>query len=421
MSTQKNATTYNMVIGDDIGNGCVKGCISVNGGNPECFDFQSVVAYDRKSKKSVVNDADIKYVIDDIFNHMEVSFNTSATSTDVSSSMHYLIGEAALSKGFISEFDMNSGKSKADDDISIMLTLSSIAGKALQTYFNENNKIPEEVLSVNGTITLALPIAEYVKGGDETYKRKLLNPEQSEHIVTIHNFQVPVTVKIVFSKVAVFAEGSAAQFAINSFDLNILESMLDETRQNGMNINGITSKHIVEAENTIGIDIGDGTVNFPVFTDGKFDNNRSSSINGGHGKILEEAVEDLEENFNMPFRSRKELSSFLNNPPAPDAAPTKINRYNLVAEVVENHEIELTKAIAKKLHDIKRQMPQLEAIFVYGGGATPVKKYLFPRLIDCATIGDTSDMIPVLYMDSNYSRFLNRQGLFTVANVIANA
>ena len=58
---------------------------------------------------------------------------------------------------------------------------------------------------------------------------------------------------------------------------------------------------------------------------------------------------------------------------------------------------------------------------MYGGGATPVKKYLFPRLIDCATIGDTSDMIPVLYMDSNYSRFLNRQGLFNVANVIANA
>lgn len=133
-------------------------------------------------------------------------------------------------------------------------------------------------------------------------------------------------------------------------------------------------------------------------------------------------MEDLSDNYGLDGFTRKDLSSFLNNPPANDAAPSKRQRYNIVAQVVENHENELANAIIRKLTKIKAKMPQLDAIFVYGGGATPVKEYLYPQLIKNAVIGTNSDlMVPVIYMNSNYSRFLNREGLFTVANAIAEA
>ena len=413
---EKTTSTYQMIIGDDIGNGCVKGSIKVNAGKLERFDFQSVVALDRKSKKSAIDESDIKNIIDDIFNTMEVSFDSPAIMK-APRNAHYLVGESALSKEFIMEFDVSDNQSKAEKDVSSMLTLATIAGKALQTYYAENKTLPEEVITVDGLLAMALPIAEYVKGYDETYKKKLLN---SDHIVTIHNFQIPITVKIRFSNVGVLAEGSAAQFAINKLTPELLNGMLDEARKNGMNLDGIEARHIIAAESTIGIDIGDGTVNFPVFTNGKFDKNRSDSINSGHGKILEEAAEDLRDNYELDF-NRKDLSSFLNNPPDENAAPSKLQRYKLVAEVVENHEIELAEAICKKLNRIKGKMPQLDSIFVYGGGATPVQPYLYSRLIDCAKIGNSDMMVPVLYLDSEFSRFLNREGLYTVAEAIAES
>lgn len=416
-NNNKSALTYHMVCGDDIGNGCVKGCIKVNDGNLEKFDFQSVCASDTKSKKPIVDETDIKNTINDIFNHMELSFTSPAVL--LSNNTRYLFGESALSKDFSMEFDVHSSKSKAEDDLSSMLTLGTLAGKALQTYYNENNTLPEEILNVEAIVAMALPIAEFVKGFDDVYKKKLLN---AEHIVTFHNFQIPITVKITITAMEVLAEGSAAQYAISTLTSGILTTMLDQARKDGMKLDGIEAKHITEAQSTIGIDIGDGTVNFPVFTNEAFDRNRSGSINSGHGKILEEAVEDLSDNYGLDGFTRKDLSSFLNNPPANDAAPSKRQRYNIVAQVVENHENELANAIIRKLTKIKAKMPQLDAIFVYGGGATPVKEYLYPQLIKNAVIGTNSDlMVPVIYMNSNYSRFLNREGLFTVANAIAEA
>jgi hypothetical protein len=55
-----------------------------------------------------------------------------------------------------------------------------------------------------------------------------------------------------------------------------------------------------------------------------------------------------------------------------------------------------------------------EAIYVYGGGANGVKNALYPQLVE-AVSDDEGNSIPVIYLDSSYSRDLNRNGLFQVA------
>ena len=57
-----------------------------------------------------------------------------------------------------------------------------------------------------------------------------------------------------------------------------------------------------------------------------------------------------------------------------------------------------------------------EVVYVYGGGATPVRESLYPKLIKAIqrTFGEDAFM-PVLYLDSSYSRCLNRDGLYLLA------
>jgi plasmid segregation protein ParM len=59
---------------------------------------------------------------------------------------------------------------------------------------------------------------------------------------------------------------------------------------------------------------------------------------------------------------------------------------------------------------------QIEVIYVYGGGASSLKQWLYPLLIDASRDFAAGSDFPILYLDSKYSRYLNREGLFDVAS-----
>ena len=61
----------------------------------------------------------------------------------------------------------------------------------------------------------------------------------------------------------------------------------------------------------------------------------------------------------------------------------------------------------------------VEVVYVYGGGASPVQSLLHPELV--AVSRDFSNEFPILYLDSTYSRFLNREGLMWIATEVAKA
>ena len=57
----------------------------------------------------------------------------------------------------------------------------------------------------------------------------------------------------------------------------------------------------------------------------------------------------------------------------------------------------------------------IEVIFVFGGGATPLEWSLFGKLQARISEFGKDNMIPIVYLDSAFSRFLNVQGLYQVA------
>lgn len=400
----------NVIAGLDIGNGYVKGSASGGVGvKPTSIDFISGVAYETNPADLKVAGEAVPSTVDNIFNEMEVSFDTPL----VKDSIHRLFGTRGVSSGnSLEEFDVNSIMSKAQQPLSAILVLGCIAGKALQLYYGAHHSLPDETVPVTAGLGLALPISEFKK----FRKQYADNLKGYKHLVCIHNFEHSVRFEITVNDVQVLAEGASAQYAIIDKGEPLMNAMLADARSNGEELEGITAKDVLAAGNTIGIDIGEGTVNFPVFQNGRFNADASVTLAKGYGTVLEKAVERLSSSF--PFSSRKVLSEFI------QSEPNALNRNrhnvakNIVIEEIKGFAQELCQSFIKVMG---RAGAYAEVIYVYGGGATPVKDILYSMLIDTANSMSGGLGYPILYLDSRYSRYLNREGLYLIAEKVAAA
>lgn len=176
-------------------------------------------------------------------------------------------------------------------------------------------------------------------------------------------------------------------------------------------LEGITGKDLVGAKNTLGIDIGEGTIDFAVFTNGRFNPDASSTMNQGYGTVLESTLAKLQEE-GYPYKSRKELSEFLHAEPSPFTR----KKWNYVSNVNQAEENRFGDVVAGEVSKVfSRVGGFIEVIFVFGGGATPLEWSLFQKLKDRVAEFGEDNLLPIVYLDSKFSRFLNVQGLYQVA------
>lgn len=408
----KNLKNMNMVAGLDIGNGYVKGSTSVNGQEKTTIDFMSGVAIQTNGHDIKTRKDDAETVIKDIFNEMECAFD----SPIIESNFHRLFGRRGVSSArSVKEFDVSSTMSKADDELSSVLVCGCLAGKALQAYFKETGTLPTDTIHVTvDVLTLALPITEY-KAKRKGYAQKF---KDGTHLVSIYNFEQPIRIEIDIVDVEVVAEGASAQYAIAAYGVPLMDALLTDLTQQGEKLDGITGADVLAAENTVGIDIGEGTVNFPVYQNGRFNPDVSMSFSKGYGTVLEQARERLDD-MGMPFQSRKSLADFLMKKPS----PLQQNRYNRVMDVVREECLGFAHEVGQEfLKVMSRVGSYTEVVFVYGGGSGPLKEFLHPELINLSKhFGGDDVSYPILYLNSMYSRTLNREGLFVIAKTLADA
>lgn len=400
-----------LLAGLDIGNGYVKGSVSIDGQAAEGIDYLSGVAIQTNSHGIKTKPEEAGALIADIFNHMEASLDSNA----VESKTVRLFGKRGVDSGkSIEEFDVSSTISKANQDLSGILVIGSLAGKVLQEYYKRNRALPTDIIQAEARIALALPITEY-KHYRQSYAERF---KTGTHMVSIHNFEHIIRVELTITDVQVTAEGASAQYAIVEKGPVLMDAMLADLRAHGESLEGVTAQDILAAKNTIGVDIGEGTVNFPVFQSGRFNADVSVSFAKGYGTVLEQARDRLTEK-GMTFPSRKALADFLVEP------PTRLQqkRYNTTMQVV-NEEIQgfVMELIQEFRKVMSRAGSYAEVIYVYGGGASPVKEALYKELLGVVrNLGGADMSYPVLYLDSRYSRFLNRQGLYIIAHKVAES
>ena len=401
-----------IVAGLDIGNGYVKGLVK----NMETD--QKAVQVDMPSASSVITNSNdvritdvtnIQRVVDDIFNEVECSIESPLIGN---SKTHTYIGKRAVKAGkSIQEFNLcDSRHSKSENELSCRLILSILAAKAFRDFYNDNKKLPEDPISVDVNLALALPIAEFKARRDT-----VINEYKSgTHQITIHNFEKDVVVKLNILKVQVAPEGASAHLAIVSKGPAFMNKLIEDMESRGLKMpEGITAADIVSAGGIVGIDIGEGTVNYPIYNDFEFNPDISTTLNKGYGVVLDEAAINLAREGRPEGASRKVLSEFLE---LNKNKPMKRAQYeSAMKKVAPEVDIFVEEIISHFVSVLDRAGAFIEVVYVYGGGATPVKEVLYPRLIKAIQncFGEEA-FVPVLYLDSSYSRYLNRDGLFLI-------
>ena len=408
--------------GADVGNGYVKSVIR----GVDASGNEQVDEVDIPSGVAIINrplhlpTADEQALIEvqrggeqSLFNNLDVSF----VSPMVPDQYRRLFGARGISAdGAFEEFDVVGHRSKAEQPLSKSLVMGLFAAKALRDHVRSTGALPaaDEVLSVEARVALALPITEYMHHRT-SYAAEFM---AGVHTVTVHNFATPVTVKLRFADVQVIAEGASAQYAITAKGEPLMKVMLADVRSRGIALEGIEPDDVLAAQHTIGIDIGEGTVNFPVFSSGKFNPDASTTFNKGYGSVLNRAIASMESaGFHAGFSSRKQLAAYLQAKPS----AMKRGQYDRVQGFVDSEIEFFADNVADQFGRVLGIVgPMTEVAYVYGGGSGPVKGALYPKLLAkvAEMSGDEESSFPVLYLDASYSRHLNREGLFIAAEAV---
>lgn len=416
--------TMRLTGGIDVGNGYVKGVICGEVGGEAVFDSidlpSAVVSTSRATPKVPEADAEARKVVveDDFYNRLAASFTTPLVGhADLRT-----FGRAALSTpgSKFTQFEVLGARSKADQELSFVLVLGIFAAKALRDHMREHGALPDHELRVTVRAGLALPIAEYVQRRS-AYAAQFVGPRGSAepvtvHLVTIKNFSTPVTVRLQFEDVQVLPEGASAQFAITDKGAPLAQALLDDLTASdpteAAKLSGVTAELLVGVRNTIGVDVGEGTVNFPVFTDGAFNSEAAGTLEQGYGTALTNALDRMSTSGDkdLRFKNRKTLADFLQQEPSVFLQ----GRFDRAAGFVLQEAEYLCDEIGSRFEDVLAEVGgTTEVVYVYGGGSGPIKQILRPVLQKAA------GGIPVLYLDAAYSRHLNREGLYLAANAVA--
>lgn len=398
--------------GLDVGNGYLKAALRGANDKIDKFDIPSGVALVTSAVDLATPDSAAVEVTKttSFFDELDLTF----TSSLVHVTHRHIFGRRALTAqtSRFEEFDVVSGISKAEQTLSKVLVLGLFAGKAVRDYVTEHGALPTSELSVEARVALALPIDEYREHRQsfaEGFKR-------GQHLVTVHNFDTPVSVRIEFVHVEVAAEGASAQFAIRELGVALADEMLKDVRAKSPSqtsaLEGITGKDIHDATSTVGIDIGEGTVNFPVYSGAKFNGDASRTFDKGYGTVLNNSLAPLKR-AKLPFNSRKALADYLLSTPGPLKRAEHAKVSAIVAEQAALFSEQVVEEFRKVLAEVGRST---EVVYVFGGGSGSVRPSLESKLLEVVPDGT-----PVLFLDVRYSRHLNREGLLIAAQMIESA
>lgn len=399
--------TITLVGGIDTGNGYTKA--TIRDADQTCplltRDLPSAVMAISSGTPKVprLDDSAVETLADNFVNQLDATFQ----SPLVARSDRRIFGRRALAipGSRFSEFAITGERSKADQELSTVLVLGLFAEAALQVYVHRHGALPDQQLQVDVYAGLALPIAEYVQRRS-AFATAFTGraSDRLAHTVTVNNFDTRVSVNLRFRAVRVLPEGASAQFAIIQYGAPLVDRMLaDLRRADERAFPGLDGETLVGYRNTVGVDVGEGTTNFPVFTDGAFSDEASTTLPEGFGTTLSAARDRLvSEGHLVNLRNRKQLADLLLREPSAVLA----ERHAVARATVDDEAVYLVADIADAFTEVLTAAGEAtEVVYVFGGGAGPIRHLLHPVLIERAP------GVPVLYLDARYGRDLNREGL----------
>ena len=397
---KSNDTSIHLISAHDGGNGYMKDAI-----NGTRTVFPSVLAAVTPGTEGLQidenNQDSVKGIIDHYLDNMDVTIQ----SKGVKNNDRYLVGKNASESGEpLITFNVSSVEGKSSSDISIICLLSLISYHALHDYYKKNNKLPQHLdVTVDKMIT-ALPIDEF----DSQEIRQIFSERFSKysHAVIINNFFHPITVNIDFKKVKIFPEGAIAIFGligdINGYYRN--DDLFKEFKQQN-NLKDFNGNSITQYGNILGIDIGDGTVDFSV-TDGMAPKPKfNSSILMGVGNVAERAVKALHKQYPViGYVNRQRFMEIANR--------DNSKKSQVFRSFLNNQMKTLEQLISQRVRTIYSQLDgEINMVVISGGGAAALKDHYQQTLIQELEEISLFGAPPVLWVGKEYTQTLNLDGL----------
>lgn len=403
MTTAKSKV---IVTANDLGYSSVKADI-----DDKELKFPSVMAQlrpqDVPAPAEINSDNEMEVYMNNFLDNMDVT----VASNTVKTASRFLIGQAAVNSGLsLRQLDINDYTGKSETDLSVILTLSMIAGRRVQEAYKNGEDITKE-LQTDAYMATALPVSEGKRdNARDAYAQRYLS---NKHVVTFHNFADPITVNITFKKVYVALEGETAQMIIASDMEGLSEGIKKDFDENYPELaEDVTVDDIIGAKNAVGIDIGGGTTDVVAIINGKANASASTSVPNGYGSVLQEAVRILQDR-QMNFEDRSQLQSFIEE----KVSPLRRGQQKAAQQVVDEQVGPLTDSIIDAASQTLRVARDTEVIFVYGGGSIPMKSNSDLRTRLAAKVKSFTGGydIPVVWIPQEYAQKLNLYGLEAIA------
>lgn len=393
-----------MKTANDLGYGSVKAIV-----DGKKIKFPSVFSVEREqdipSPVEFENKTQQDAYMEDFINRMDVTVSSSSIKTQG----RFMIGDNAVSRNLpLTHFDINDFAGKAESDYSLILTLSMIAGRAVEEAYKKGEDLSEPI-KVTTRMAVALPVKE--GSNIETKNMYRERYTGNNHQVTFHNFKNPITVTITFDKVFVATEGETAQFYISTGENeDLTKAIKDDFDRNYPDMASLVSaKDLISAKNVVSIDVGAGTVDIVVIVNGKALVVASFSLSEGYDNALEEALEVLRDK-KYNFNSVAELKDFLATKPS----PLNRARYEAVQKVVfAQIEPFCDRIVDEVSRSLRKAGANIEVVYVHGGGSIPMKDQSQLRTKLDAKLKDFNggQAVPVIWIDKKFAQVLNRDGL----------
>lgn len=353
--------------------------------------------YVRPTSKGFVQDVPGESLIPTLLSNIDVTVQ----SPSIKFNRRYYIGNRALnSKYQATEMNISLDK-KYNSDLPIINTLGTVAAKAVQDFYNKNQKIPQE-LDVTVDMLTALPVKQW---NPENAKKFSSRFTDGPHTVTVHINTENVLVKINFETVKVAPEGTPAIFsAIYNLDGELHKGEMFRLFKETYG-RDITGQYLIN-KRVAHVDVGDGTCDTPVSIGFNLDHTHVDGCNNGVGHAIKEAmVEFNDKHSSLTKLTRQKFSEYLkdtNHQYHQDAVEFFNESMVNQAEFIYDHFRSVLEAYDN----------EVDLFMVYGGGSIVMKDALFPLLKELADdLGKE-----LLWIPEEYAALMNTMGLQVLLN-----
>lgn len=378
--------SFNFKVGDDNGNS--EHDIYING---EVIKQPNVFAKMRILPTNL-EEINPEFIIKNIASNLLITIDSPSCKPGI-----YFIGQYALTSGNpISNIEVGVDNNKLDSDIVIVNTVGQIAGYAVQKAYEKlKGKIEDTDIICNVDMTTALPIKQYSREKALQFANKFTC---GKHKVTVHVSTQRINVEVKFKFVKVIPEGVTAVHALQ----NITEAEKDIFEDfNKKYKKQISDGSYFKNKKILHIAIGEGTTEYPVTDDIKFNPNFIYGSNNGVGHAIDNALPEFMDSNGLLNYTRQNYSEVLRN----EEHKYHDSAKEIIAGYLDNQAEEI-------LHNAKNQVQRanndIDIIAVYGGGSIPMKNTLYDKLDAMCE----KSKIELFYVPEKYAVILEALGMY---------